>query len=220
MRWDVGMVLKKDLHPSVRREKTRCAESGRGLGPNPTCWLAGGSVVKKPPANSGDTVLIPGSGRSPGGNSNPLQYPCLENPMNRGAWWAIVCGVAKGRTQLSMHTHMSTNQPEAMGWDQGKVPCGLGVCMVWAFFCWHQGKEGSRGFLGISQWEADRGCPSPGSFSFWPQTGGWNGPMLGGGTQYPHSSGWGTVEPGKKVTSDGGAWLCCVQCVSSYRPCP
>ena len=47
----------------------------------------GGSVVKNPPANAGDTGLIPGSGRSSGeGNGNPLQYSCLDNPMDRGAW--------------------------------------------------------------------------------------------------------------------------------------
>ena len=46
----------------------------------------GSSVVKDPPANAGDLGLSPGSGRSPGGrNDNPLQYPCLENPMDRGA---------------------------------------------------------------------------------------------------------------------------------------
>ena len=46
---------------------------------------------------------IPGWGRSPGGaNGNPLQYSCLENPMDRGAWWATVCGVAKSRTGLSI----------------------------------------------------------------------------------------------------------------------
>ena len=55
----------------------------------------GGSVVKNPPANAGDLGLIPGSGRSPGGrNGNPLQYFCLENPMDRGAWQAIVPGIA------------------------------------------------------------------------------------------------------------------------------
>ena len=47
----------------------------------------GGSEVKTPPANAGDVGLIPVSGRSPGeGNSNPLQYSCLENAMDRGAW--------------------------------------------------------------------------------------------------------------------------------------
>ena len=49
-----------------------------------------------------DPGLIPGSGRSPGGgNRNPFRYSCLENPMDRGAWWATVRGVAKSRTRLS-----------------------------------------------------------------------------------------------------------------------
>ena len=59
-------------------------------------------VVKNPPANAGDARdmgSIPGSGRSPGGgHGNSIQYSCLENPMNRGAWWVIVHGVAKSRT--------------------------------------------------------------------------------------------------------------------------
>ena len=63
-------------------------------------------VVKNPPANAEDMGLIPGSGRSPGGrNGNPLQYSCLENSINRGAWRAIVHGAAKSRTWQSMHTH-------------------------------------------------------------------------------------------------------------------
>ena len=53
-------------------------------------------MVKVPAHNVGDLGSIPGLGRFPGeGNGNPLQYSCLENPMNRGAWWAIVHGVAK-----------------------------------------------------------------------------------------------------------------------------
>ena len=49
----------------------------------------GGSVLKNPPASAGDAGLIPGLGRSPGGgNGNPLQHSCLENPMDRGAWLA------------------------------------------------------------------------------------------------------------------------------------
>ena len=59
-------------------------------------------VVKNTPADAGDTRdagPIPGSGRSPrGGHGNPLQYSCLENPMDRGAWWAIVYRVAKSQT--------------------------------------------------------------------------------------------------------------------------
>ena len=53
-----------------------------------------------------DTGLIPELGRSPGGgNGNPLQYSCLESPMDRGAWWAIVHRVTKNWTQLSMRVH-------------------------------------------------------------------------------------------------------------------
>ena len=69
----------------------------------------GGSEVKMPACNERDLDSIPGSGRSPGeGNGNPLQYSCLENPMDRGAWWAIVHGVAKSRTQLSNFTFFKT----------------------------------------------------------------------------------------------------------------
>ena len=61
-----------------------------------TRGFAGGSMVKNLPANAGDEGSIPGSGRSPGeGNGNPLQYSCLGNPMDRGAWWATVRGVAE-----------------------------------------------------------------------------------------------------------------------------
>ena len=62
-------------------------------------------VVKNLPASAGDvrdTGSVPESGRSPGeGNGNLLQYSCLENFMDRGAWWVIVHGVTKSRTQLS-----------------------------------------------------------------------------------------------------------------------
>ena len=54
------------------------------------------SVGREPAYNAGDPGLISGLGRSPGGgNGNPLQYSCLENPMDRGAWWATVHGVAR-----------------------------------------------------------------------------------------------------------------------------
>ena len=66
----------------------------------------GGSDGKASVYNVGDLGSIPGSGRSPGeGNGHPLQYYCLENPMDRGAWWATVHGVAKSRTRLSNFTH-------------------------------------------------------------------------------------------------------------------
>ena len=55
-----------------------------------------GSVVKNPPANAGDAASIPGAERSPEeGNGNPFQYSGLGNPMNRGAWWVTVNGIAK-----------------------------------------------------------------------------------------------------------------------------
>ena len=83
---------------------------------SPLWGFPGGSVVKNLPANAGDTGdlgLIPGLGRSPGkGNGTPFQYSCLENPMNRGAWWATVFGVAKSWTRLSTLTH--THKPSVL----------------------------------------------------------------------------------------------------------
>ena len=65
-------------------------------------------MVKNPAANGGDTRdmgLIPGWGRFPGvGNDNPLQYSCLENLMNRGAWQATVCGATKSDRMECTHT--------------------------------------------------------------------------------------------------------------------
>ena len=64
-----------------------------------------GSAGKEPARCGGDPGSIPGLGRSLGeGNGSPLQYFCLENPMDRGDWWATVHGVAKSRTQLSDFT--------------------------------------------------------------------------------------------------------------------
>ena len=73
-------------------------------------------MVKKPPANAGDIRnegSIPGSGKFPrGGHGNQLQYSCLENPMNREVWQAMVHRVAKSRIKLkplSMHINVSSN---------------------------------------------------------------------------------------------------------------
>ena len=63
-----------------------------------------GSDGKESACNAGDLVSIPWSGRySREGNGNSLHYCCLENPMDRGAWWAMVHAVAKSQTWLSMH---------------------------------------------------------------------------------------------------------------------
>ena len=67
----------------------------------------GDSDGKASAYNAGDPGLIPGLGRPPGeGSGNPLQYSCLENPMDRGAWWAAVHGVTESRTRLSDFTNL------------------------------------------------------------------------------------------------------------------
>ena len=82
----------------------------------------GGSEGKASVYNVGNLDLSPGLGRSPGeGNGNPLQYYCLENPMDRGAWWATVHGVAKSWTRLSNFTH---NNHRALGSLKGQTDTG------------------------------------------------------------------------------------------------
>ena len=92
-------------------------------------------VVKNLPANAGairDSGSIPGSVRSHGeGNGNPLQYSCLENPVDRGAWWATVHRVTKSQTwlmQLSTHTAQKSCEiisPSGLGYNLGKFGEGL-----------------------------------------------------------------------------------------------
>jgi len=80
--------------------------------------LPGGISGKESACQARDTSSIPGSGRPPGErNGNPLQYSCLENPMDRGAWRATVHRVAKSQTRLkwlSTHAHMSQKDYEQM----------------------------------------------------------------------------------------------------------
>ena len=65
-----------------------------------------GSDGNESACNAGDQGSIPGSGRPPGeGSGNPLQYSCLGNSMDGGAWWATVCGITKSQTQLSDCSH-------------------------------------------------------------------------------------------------------------------
>ena len=143
------------LHPRVRNE-------GRLLSPEIASHhlvFPHGSVSKESACNAGDLGLIPGSGRSPGeGNGNPLQYSCLENPMDRGAWWATVHGVARGRQDLA------TKPPP---------PSGLGSQVWWRLFShslvwirkpswvtWHMSpassdSSGSWWLTGMSPWVTD-----------------------------------------------------------------
>ena len=97
----LNIDLKHEFHQVHPSRKLACGSQG----PNPAqnllsgSGLISGSVVKNPPANAGNTrdpSLISGLGRSPGeGNGNPLQYSCLGNPMNRGAWRATAHGSCK-----------------------------------------------------------------------------------------------------------------------------
>ena len=92
--------------------------------------FSGGSVSKEPTCNAGDTGSIPGSGRSPReGNVNPLYYSCLGNSIDRGAWWAIVYGVA--------------------GHDLGTKPPPPGYNSAFSIFCAKRGKM----MTGITQTE-------------------------------------------------------------------
>ena len=78
--------------------------------------MLSGSDGRESACNAGDLGSIPGLGRSPGeGNGNPLQYSCLENPMDRGGWRAAVHGVAKSRTSLSTLVYLSLRKPQP-GW--------------------------------------------------------------------------------------------------------
>ena len=90
----------------------------------------GGPDGKESACNAGDSGSVPGLGRSPGvGNGNPLQYSCLENPMDRGAWRAIVHGIAKSdmTEQLSSHTHPKLYSTFA-------IVIGSGLWALWAHF--------------------------------------------------------------------------------------
>ena len=92
------------------------------------------SVGKESACNAGDLGLIPGVGRSPGeGNSNPLQYYCLENPMDRGAWQGTAHGVARVRHDLATKPPPSTMFIGRDKDDIGKVWQGIlqGVSKIW-----------------------------------------------------------------------------------------
>ena len=85
-------------------------------------------VVKNPPANAGevrDVGLIPGLERSPeGGNSNPLQYSGLENPMDRGAWWATVHSIAQSDTsEANQYAHRHARRHWSESWRKACSMC-------------------------------------------------------------------------------------------------
>ena len=90
----------------ARSPSESCAESGSEKHwPGALLWVGRASPLAQPEGicrHAGDAASASGSGRSPGGgNGNPPQYSCLENPMDRGAWWATFHGAAKSQTWLS-----------------------------------------------------------------------------------------------------------------------
>ena len=124
--------------------------------------------------NAGDLGSIPGLGRCPGeGNGNPLQYSCLENPMDRGAWWATVQGVAKSRTWLSDFTLLEQRKKHwglSLGLEDshsGREKEGdirsttllknhwaeSSVRMNWGFYCLFYKETWEAGLLSYSSWK-------------------------------------------------------------------
>ena len=119
---------------------SRCPNAGCTIFAGKIAWtlqnvgFPGGEAVKNLPANVGDTrdaALIPGMGRSPGeGNDNPFQYSCLGDPMDRGAWWAIVHRVTKSPTLQSDQAHVLQSLMlfmifyKEMGTSIDRINCG------------------------------------------------------------------------------------------------
>ena len=96
--------------------------------------FSGGSDCKASACNVGDLGSIPGSGRSPGeGNGTPLQYSCLENPMDRGAWQATVHGVVKSQTRLATSLHFIIQMGEKMNYFlfQGTLRILASRSLIW-----------------------------------------------------------------------------------------
>ena len=93
-------------------------------------FIPGGSDGKMSACSAGEPGSIPGLGRSPGGrNDNPLQYSCLENPMDRGAWWAKVHGVAKSRTRLSDFSSSSSSSVLKILFHARSSYCRVSYCI-------------------------------------------------------------------------------------------
>ena len=127
----------KILRPEGRGQRARVPPESRSKGarqPRPKHQLCRcGSAAKESACNAGDTGdlgSIPGLGRSPGeGNGNPLQYSCLDNPMDTGVHWAAVHGVAKSWTQLNGLSRAGTLLRSSGSWTSAvKWVNGWGSC--------------------------------------------------------------------------------------------
>ena len=137
LRWVLFLVL-VELFPAPHLISHNASTSVRGQGPSYLWWQRWASqvalVAKNPPASAGDirdARSIPGSGRPPGGgHGNPLQSSCLENPMDRGGWWATFHRVAKSQTRLkrpSMHACILSLQGRQDSHQCPYLPATLGL---------------------------------------------------------------------------------------------
>ena len=117
-----------------------CYAEGRFLHSFLPLGLPVAQMVKKSACNAGDPGLIPGSGRSSGeGNGNPLQYSCLENPMNREAWWATVHGVAE--SDMTEQLTLSLFLPSS----------AVLLCIDHSFIFWHRKEGANNSALALGQ---------------------------------------------------------------------
>ena len=124
--------LSIDSHPRIKLQLLIILHTIPHLA---TADFPGGSDGKVSAYNVGDPGSIPGPGRSPGeGNGNPLQYSCLENPMDRGARQATFHGVAKSRTRLSGFTHSLKH--ESHGCFCLSALSSLAVCIFQSITVW------------------------------------------------------------------------------------
>ena len=116
-----------------------------------------GSDSEESASNGGDLGSFPGLGRSPGeGKGNPLQCSCLENPMDRGDWWAMVHRVTKSRTQLCrLNTHAITKMPQT-DWHKQKK---LISSQFWRLEVQDQGVSRAGFSQGLSPWLTDGHLP-------------------------------------------------------------
>ena len=116
------------------------------------CFLSG-LEGKVSACNAGEPGSIPELGRSPGEeNGNPLQYPCLENPMDGGAWEAAVHGVAKSRTQLSDFTFLSISRTSHFLQMCFPFTQHSFWCWTWPFYCFLKSLKHSIGMYSTLQW--------------------------------------------------------------------
>ena len=162
--WNMFLSSSRASHLKVKKTQKRKQSWPRHLCFLHSCWhvicgclflksgFPGGSVVKNWPANAGDAGSVPGLGRSSEeGNDNPLQYSYLENPMDRGVWWATVHGVAKESNTVWWLNNHFWNSPRLASFFQAMVLNTPHLCLSVSLCLW------LSPYLSLSITD----CPSP-----------------------------------------------------------